>query len=190
MSAHIAVYLRLPILIFTLLFALPAQADVAVTFYSHDFGKNFPHAFFVVEGTLDSGEIIDTSYGFTAVNVTPALLWGSVLGHVETPKPDYIASSNAHFSVVVDDDKYNELMALVQEWRDAPQKSYNLNKRNCVHFASEAVALLGYKFNAKTKNWKKPKSFMLEVQELNPDLQMANNGGARITSRNYYNGAK
>lgn len=154
-----------------LLSATAAQAEVAVTFYSHDFDGNFPHAFFVLKGELDTGEKIDTSYGFTAVNVSPGILWGSVKGHIETPKDKYIASSNPHFTVQASDEKYRQLMILVHKWQNREQKSYNLNKRNCVHFAGEAIQLLGYKINAKTKNWKKPKSFMLEVMGLNPELK-------------------
>ncbi|MEO9468224.1 hypothetical protein [Parasphingorhabdus sp.] len=162
--------LRMPFLALACLVASPVAAQVDVTFYSHDFGKNFPHAFFVLKGQLENGETVDTSYGFTAVNVSPGILWGSVKGKVETPKLKYVAKSNAHFTVTIDDNKYRELIGLVEKWRTMPQKSYNLGKRNCVHFASEAIALLGYKFNSKTKNWKKPKSFMLEVLAMNPGL--------------------
>lgn len=150
---------------------MPAQAQVNVTFYSHDFGKNFPHAFFVLKGKLSNGQNVDTSFGFTAVNISPGILWGSVKGKVETAKPKYIANSNPHFTVTVADDKYRDLMALVAKWRNMPQKSYSLNKRNCVHFASEAIALLGYRFNPKTDFWKKPRSFMEEVLKLNPGLK-------------------
>ncbi len=163
--------IRLPIIAAALLFSLPVYADVNVTFYSHEFGENFPHAFFVVKGKLGNGEIVDTNYGFTAVNVSPGILWGSVKGKIETSKPKYVASSNSHFTVTVPDSKYRQLMALVEKWRNKPQKSYSLNKRNCVHFAGEAIQLLGYKINAKTKNWKKPTSFMREVLALNPGLK-------------------
>ncbi|VAV91876.1 hypothetical protein MNBD_ALPHA04-2084 [hydrothermal vent metagenome] len=162
--------LRLPFLAAALLFSLPANADVNVTFYSHEFGKNFPHAFFVIKGKLDSGELVDTNYGFTAVNVSPGILWGSVKGKIETSKVKYVANSNPHFTVTIADAKYHELMALVKKWRDMPQKSYSLNKRNCVHFVGEAIRLLGFRINAKTKNWKKPTSFMREVLTLNPGL--------------------
>ena len=148
-----------------------AQAEVAVTFYSHDFGKSFPHAFFAVKGKLGNGKTVNTSYGFTAVNISPVILWGSVKGHVQSPKPKYITKSNAHFTVIVTDSEYRGLMALVARWRNRKQKSYSLNRRNCVHFASEAIALLGYKYNPKTKNWKKPKSFLQEVMRLNKGLK-------------------
>src|SRR3546814_14873771 len=32
--------------------ATPARAEVVVSFYSHDFGDRFPHAFIVMTGTL------------------------------------------------------------------------------------------------------------------------------------------
>ena len=161
----------LAVLIPLFMAAVPAQAQVAVTFYSHDFGKNFPHAFFVLKGKLESGETVDTSFGFTAVNVSPGILWGAVKGKVETPKTKYIANSNPHFTVTVADSKYRELLAVVAKWRNMPQKSYSLNKRNCVHFASEVIAILGYRFNRRTKFWKKPRSFMEEVLALNPGLK-------------------
>lgn len=152
--------------------AVPAQAQVAVTFYSHDFGKNFPHAFFVMKGKLSNGAVVDTSFGFTAVNISPGILWGSVKGEVATPKDKYIDNSNPHFTVTVDDNGYRDLLALVTKWRNIPQKSYSLNKRNCVHFAAEAITLLGYRINKETDFWKKPRSFMEEVMELNPKLKL------------------
>lgn len=159
------------LLLFTsLFFSTSARADVDVTFYSHDFGDSFPHAFFTMKGTLNDGQEIDTSYGFTAVKVSPAILWKSVTGAVQTPKDKYIGKSNPHFKVTINDEDYAKLMIVVKKWEDKEQKSYSLKKRNCVHFASEAIAALGYQFNAKTKYWRKPKSFMLEVLELNPTL--------------------
>lgn len=148
----------------------PARADVDVTFYSHDFGDSFPHAFFTIKGSLNDGQLIDTSYGFTAVKISPAILWKSVTGAVQTPKDKYIDKSNPHFKVTINDEDYAKLMVIVKKWEDIEQKSYSLKKRNCVHFASEAIAALGYKFNEKTKYWRKPKRFMLEVLELNPTL--------------------
>lgn len=149
-----------------------AQAEVDVTFYSHEFGSSFPHAFIVLKGTVDAtGEVVDTAYGFTAKNLTPAILWGSVIGVVQTPKPDYIADSNPHFTVRVDDAGYAKLLAKVAEWRDRPQKSYNLNKRNCVHFAMETAETVGLKVNHKSKFFKKPRSFLEEVEALNPGVE-------------------
>ena len=148
-----------------------ARADVAVTFYSHDFGSSFPHTFFTMKGTLDSGKAVNEAHGFTAVNVSPGILWGSVKGIVKAPNAKYISKSDKQFTVTVSDAQYRKLMAHVNKWKNIPQKSYNLNKRNCVHFVEEAIKLLGYKTKAKTKYRKKPKSFLREVVALNPGLK-------------------
>lgn len=149
----------------------PARAEVVVSFYSHDFGDRFPHAFIVLKGKIDAtGEVIDVNYGFTASSVSPAILLGSVKGEVQTSKPDYIAKSDRQFDVTVDDATYARLMAKVAEWRDREQPSYSLNKRNCVHFVMELAEVVGLTVNRKSKLFKKPKSFLIEVKGLNPQL--------------------
>jgi hypothetical protein len=154
------------------LFPTSASADVTATFYSHDFGDHFPHALVKLKGTVGStGEVVDTNYGFTAVNTSPAILWGPVKGMIESKDARYIAASNAHFSLKLSDAQYAQLIALVEKWRNLPGKSYRLNDRNCVHFAMEAAALLGLQVNRKSKFFKKPKSFLLEVMMLNPGLK-------------------
>lgn len=147
-----------------------ARADVLVTFYSHDFGSSFPHAFFTVEGTPTRGGAVDSNYGFTAKSVSPAILMGSVAGEVESVKPSYIASSDKRFALRVDDLRYDALMAVVAKWRAIPGKSYNLDKRNCVHFIGEAAQAVGLTVVFDKKLMKKPKSFLLNVERLNPAL--------------------
>jgi hypothetical protein len=149
-----------------------AQAKVDVTFYSHEFGDSFPHAFIVLKGTIDAtGEVVDTNYGFTAKTVSPAILFGSVTGIVESAEPAYVADSDPHFIVRLDDAGYARLIAKVVEWRDWPQKSYNLGKRNCVHFVMEAAETVGLKVNRKSRFFKKPRSFLNEVATLNPAVE-------------------
>ena len=167
------VHLKLLIALIVSVVSVSAQAEVTATFYSHDFGDNFPHALVKLKGTVDStGEVVDTNYGFTAVNTTPAILWGPVKGMIESKEAKYIADSNAHFTLKLTDAQYRQIMAMVEEWRTIPGKSYNLNSRNCVHFAMEAAALLGLKVDRKSKFFKKPKSFLLEVMKLNPGLKL------------------
>lgn len=87
------------VLIFAILSQFPAsvRAEVVATFYSHDFGAYFPHAFVRLQGKVDStGEAVDTNYGFTAVNVSPAILMGPVKGIVETRPAHYVAARAAH----------------------------------------------------------------------------------------------
>ncbi len=166
-------YFTLLIAIIFGLYSASASAEVTATFYSHDFGDHFPHALVKLNGTVDStGEVVDTNYGFTAVNTTPAILWGPVKGMIESKDSKYIADSNAHFTLRLTDAQYAKLMAMVDEWRNLPGKSYMLNSRNCVHFAMEAAALLGLQVNRKSKFFKKPKSFILEIMKLNPELKL------------------
>jgi hypothetical protein len=161
------------LLTFSTLMGGSAQAEVAVTFYSRDFGSYFPHSFITLKGIVDAtGEVVDTNYGFTAVHLTPALLTGSVLGEVETKDAKYVADSDPHFTLHLNDTDYARLIVLVTEWKNLPGKSYNLGKHNCVHFTMEAAALFGLQVNRKSKFFKKPKSFMLEVMKLNPDLKL------------------
>jgi hypothetical protein len=166
--------LRFPLMLASLLlfcFA-SAQAAVTVSFYSHDFGDRFPHAFIVMKGTLDAtGAAVDANYGFTAVSVSPAILFGSLKGKVESSKPDYIANSDRQFDVVVDDATYARILAKVAEWRDRKQPSYSLNRRNCVHFVMELAEVAGLKVNRRSRLFKKPKSFLQEVRALNPELR-------------------
>jgi hypothetical protein len=150
-----------------------AHANVAVTFYSHEFGQYFPHAFFTAKGKIDgNGQAIDTAYGFTAVSTSPAILMGSVKGHVKAPSASYIAKSTAHFTVRLNDGEYAALMQMVDKWQKLPDKSYNLGRRNCVHFIMDAVATSGLALNRKTKFVKKPRSFLNEVKGLNPGLKL------------------
>jgi hypothetical protein len=150
-----------------------AQAEVIATFYSHDFGDHFPHAFVKLKGTVDAtGEAVDTNYGFTAVSVSPAILMGSVKGMIETKDAKYVSKSNPHFSLRLSDAEYARFLVFVDKWRNLPGKSYSLNKRNCVHFAMEAAVLLGLNVNRQSKFFKKPKSFILEMMKLNPALRL------------------
>src|SRR5471030_1762633 len=93
-------------LFFLLLLGLvaPAQAAVTLTFYSRDmhvglFNIQFPHGFVVLSGMTDAGVPVDANYGFTATEVTPAIMFGPVNGEIIGAKPDYIANSRSHFSL-------------------------------------------------------------------------------------------
>ena len=154
--------------------ATPAKAEILATFYSHDFSATyFPHAFIRVQGTIEeTGEEIDTNYGFTAKSTSPGILFGSVKHMMETKKIGYVNKSDAHFTLRLDDTGYAKLMALVEEWANIEGKGYNLKKRNCVHFAMEMAALFDLDVNRKSKFFKKPKSFMKELMELNPELAL------------------
>jgi hypothetical protein len=147
---------------------VPAQAAVTITFWSQEFGQNFPHAFFTFSGAPDAGgPAVNESYGFTAKAITPALLMGSVGGMIDRPKPSYIAKSNAHFSVVLTDAQYASIRSLIDEWGEKGDSHYNLNRRNCVHFVAEAARRSGLSVVEDKKLMKKPRSFIQSVEQAN-----------------------
>lgn len=153
-----------------LAFLLPlsaAQAELVARFYSRDFGSVFPHAFFEVEGP----GVPKANHGFTAKSVTPAILVSPVAGKIVAMNDNYIAKSRLHFTVRLSEDQYRRLMAVVKDWESRGQPSYDLYKANCVTFIRDAVEALGLKTNRDTRFMGKPKSFLTEVQGLNPDLR-------------------
>jgi hypothetical protein len=157
-----------------LLFGLPAPALAAVeiAFYSRELGgNNFPHAFVALRGTVDStGEVVDTSYGFTAKSVTPALLFGSVSGEVVVEGPEQIARSDRQFAVTLTDEQYRAVQGVIDTWRNREQPSYNLNRRNCVHFVAELAQTVGLRVEYVGRLMKRPRSFLQHVRSLNPQL--------------------
>jgi hypothetical protein len=148
----------------------PAAAQVVLSFYSHELGSSFPHAFVVLKGKAE-GRDVDTNFGFTAKTLTPAILMGSVRGVVETSKPSYVASSDRQFSVQLDDRQFKDVLAVVERWRTRPGKSYNLNKSNCIHFVGEVAQAVGLKVAFEKALIKKPRSFLLSLVTLNPRLK-------------------
>jgi hypothetical protein len=157
-----------------LLGGLPGQALAAVeiAFYSRELGgNNYPHAFVALTGTVDStGEAVDTSFGFTAKSVTPAILFGSVSGEVVIEGTEQIARSDRQFALTLSDDQYRAVMAVVEAWRIREQPSYNLNRRNCVHFVGEVAAAAGLRVEYARGLMKRPRSFLQHVRGLNPQL--------------------
>lgn len=154
------------------LIAGPALAAVEISFYSRELGgNNFPHAFIVLKGTLDAtGERIDTSLGFTAHTVTPALLFGSVRGEVLVEGEREIARSNRQFGLTLTDAQYRTVMGVVDDWRNRAQPSYNLNRANCVHFVAAVAQALGLRVEHAERLMKKPRSFLQLVLGENPQL--------------------
>ena len=154
------------------LVATPAAAAVEIAFYSRELGgNNFPHAFVSLRGTVDAtGERVDTSYGFTARAISPAILFGSVAGEVLVEGPRQIARSDRQFAVILNDDQYRAVLGVVARWRNRPQPSYNLNRRNCVHFVGELAQAAGLRVEFVRGLMKKPRSFLQHVRSLNPQL--------------------
>ena len=165
-------YLILPI---ALLFAgMPAtaQADVEVGFWSRELGLELPHAFVTVKGTV-AGKPVDTSYGFTAKAITPAILFGTVPGRIDITTRGYIAASHRHFSIIVPDAAYDRLMAVVAAWNAKPGSIYDMNTHNCVTFVGEAARAIGLKVAVDRALMKRPTSFLLAIEHLNPQVSPA-----------------
>jgi hypothetical protein len=148
--------------------AAPGWAAVSITFYSKELGASFPHAFVVIEGSLDrGGPRIEEDYGFTAKTISPAILWGKVAGEVITDHTvSYVKASDRHFTLTLTDAEYDRAMATVARWRSARQPSYDLDKHNCVHFVAEIAASIG--LTADTRRFmKKPRSYLEALTQAN-----------------------
>ncbi len=166
--------IRRLVLAVALLFGLlagPAHAAVEIAFYSRELGTNFPHAFVALKGIVDStGEQVDTSLGFTAASVTPALLFGPVRGEVVVEGEEQIRRSTRQFAVTLSDEQYRAVMRVVEEWRNAPQPSYRLRRHSCVHFVSAIAETVGLRVDNEQRLMNRPRSFLERVRELNPQL--------------------
>ncbi len=150
-------------------YAPPAQAAVTITFWSHELGNSFPHAFFTLRGIPDAGgPPVDANAGFTAKSVSPALLMGPVAGKLDIARPGYIASSDAQFSVVMSDTQYNAVLRLVDAWSEGkPDSVYRLSDHNCVTFVKEAARIVGLTGLDQPKLMKKPRSYLKAVSAAN-----------------------
>jgi hypothetical protein len=147
--------------------ASSAQAAVTITFWSHEFGNDFPHAFFTLRGVPDSGgPPVDINYGYTAKTISPAILFGRVPARIDISKPGYLKGSDAQFSMTLTDAQYREMLSLVAEWAH-PDVDYDLNTRNCVHFVKEAARRLGLAGVEQPKLMKKPRSYVKAVADAN-----------------------
>jgi hypothetical protein len=148
--------------------ASPAQAAVELSFHSKDLGATFPHAFIALDGTLEAtGEPVSGNYGFTVRHlIGPSVLFGPVQGTMISEPEAYVAGANHHFTLVLSDDQYRQVIALVERWRALPQPSYSLARRNCVTFVAEVAALLG--LHADTSGlMRRPRAFLDRVRRDN-----------------------
>jgi hypothetical protein len=152
-----------------------ALAQVLLSFHSFNgsvlFGR-YPHAFVVMEGTLDkTGQAVNENYGFTAKHVTPAVLSGPVEQDISTEKPKYIASTNRHFTIPISDAQYWRIREEVDAWRNHPGKYYDLDKRNCIHFVGRIAELVGLKVDYPHQMLRRPKAWLNHIAALNPQLR-------------------
>ena len=148
---------------------VPAQAAVTITFWSHELGNSFPHAFFTLRGIPDSGGVaVDSTFGFTAKTVSPALLFGPVAGKIDVARRSYVSSSDAQFSVTMTDAQYGDVLGLVDAWSEGkPDGVYRLGDHNCVTFVKEAARRVGLVGLDRPGLMKKPRSYLKAIQTEN-----------------------
>lgn len=152
-----------------LLLAVPAQAAVTLTFWTRELGNYFPHAFVTLKGSTAAGEAVDTSYGFTARSIGPSILFGSVKGRIDVTNKQYMTKSHALFSVVLTDQQYRAVLRARDEWdAETGDATYNMNRRNCVHFVGEIARRAGLVVEEPRKLMKRPTSFTRSLAALNP----------------------
>lgn len=150
-----------------------AAAQVQVHFQSFNgslFVGRYPHTFVMFEGRLDTGEAIDENFGFTAKSSSPAALLGPVAHMIYVERPAWIAKTNRHFSVTVDDATYRRMRAEVEAWRNAPGNYYDLDRRNCIHFVGRMAEMAGLKVDFPKAMLRKPRAWLNHIGQLNPAL--------------------
>ena len=166
--------------ILLLLWPAAVPAKVTLTFYSRELGVYFPHAFVRVTGATDAepDKQIDTNYGFTARAVTPAILLGPVSGEMKPANPTYVSRSDSHFSMVLTDEQYAEVLAVVKKWEDRPQPSYDLHHANCVFFVGDVARALGLNVDdSQPRLMSRPRSYIINLIRLNPGVGTITPGG-------------
>lgn len=154
--------------------SLPASAAVTMSFHSFNgsvlLGR-YPHTFVVLQGTLDStGQSVNENYGFTAKSVSTRILSGPVEHEISIEPPKYVTSTNRHFSISLTDAQYNQVVAEMKAWRDAPGKYYSLDSRNCIHFVGRMAQIVGLKVDYPQNMLRKPKKWLNYITGLNPKL--------------------
>ena len=167
--------LRFLAVLVMLVSASAAVAEVRVTFHSFNgsmpFGR-FPHTFVAFDGTLDAtGERVKENFGWSAKNISPAILQGPVYGIILVEKDKWLTRTNRHFTVSLSDAQYKRLRAEVEAFRTAPGKYYSLEDRNCIHFVGRMAELLGLKVDYPDGMMRKPREWLNHIGDLNPQLK-------------------
>ncbi|NNC52734.1 MAG: hypothetical protein HKO08_06820 [Erythrobacter sp.] len=153
-----------------------AAAAVDITFHSFNgsvIAGRYPHAFVSMEGTLEDGTVVKENFGFSAKRTTLAVLNGPVEHTILVEKDKWLTKTNRHFTITMSDAKYREVRALVEAWRNAPGKYYDLETRNCIHFVGEIGKIVGLEVVYPEKMMRRPKKWLNYITGLNPRLGVA-----------------
>lgn len=151
-----------------------ASAQVQLSFYSFNgsviLPGGYPHAYVRLEGTLDeTGEKVSKLFGFTADSASAAIAQGDTSGHVHEAKSRYLKGkkNKLHFTVPLSDPQYRQIVAEVGKWR---KSTYNLDKRNCLHFVATLARIAGIDAIVPGNLTRKPKSWLNFIGKRNPQL--------------------
>ncbi|MBA4764690.1 hypothetical protein [Qipengyuania huizhouensis] len=150
-----------------------AAAAVDITFHSFNgsvLAGRYPHTFVSMEGTLEDGTPVKENFGFSAKRASLAVLNGPVEHMILVEEEKWLRKTNRHFTLSMTDEQYRKVSALVEAWRNAPGKYYDLETRNCIHFVGEIAKIMGLKVNYPDKLLRKPKSWLNYITTLNPQL--------------------
>ena len=149
---------------------IPSHAAVTITFYSHKFrlidgvNTDYPHGFVTLVGTTDSGQPVNTSYGFSATTLYALALLTPLHGAVDAPyDADYISQGTPHFAFPLTDAQYQAVLAAVDKWRTARQPSYDFYSRNCVTFVSDLAVAAGLTVTTSKKYIHDPRGFLIDT---------------------------
>lgn len=150
-----------------------AAAAVDITFHSFNgsvLAGRYPHTFVSMEGTLEDGTPVKENFGFSAKRASLAVLNGPVEHMILVEEEKWLRKTNRHFTLSMTDEQYRKVSVLVEAWRNAPGKYYDLETRNCIHFVGEIAKIMGLKVNYPDKLLRKPKSWLNYITTLNPQL--------------------
>ena len=164
---------RTAVLLLALAWSSIAAAAVEITFHSFNgsiFAGRYPHTFVSMEGTLENGTQVKENFGFSARKANLAVLRGPVEHVILVEEDKWLTKTNRHFTLTMTDRQYGEVSALVEAWRNAPGKYYDLETRNCIHFVGEIGRIMGLDISYPKKLLRKPKSWLNHITGLNPHL--------------------
>jgi hypothetical protein len=166
------------LIVLAVLWPAEVLAAVRIDFRSRDSDSRFPHAFVVLTGTVDAtGEKVHGNYGFTlleTINIT--VLAVPAGGQIHAVRDADIPNSNLHFSLILSDEEYAKVVAMVAEWRNLPQPSYRLRERNCVTFVAQMATLLGLDGSMVAGLELKPHGFLDSVRDRNTQRILTRGG--------------
>ena len=141
---------------------------------------NTLYAVTVIVLGLDTSEAsprVTKTHVIDAFTATPAVLAGPVEGEIYIEQPKWIAKTNTHFTVTVDDETYRKMRAEADFWGHRPGRFYDLDHNNCISFVGKIAQMAGLKVNYPKNLMRKPRAWLNHISALNPQLHAKAIGG-------------